>query len=136
MGGNISMAIPQYKKPNRCMNDEEKTDFWNDFEKDINNRIELSDWQQGKLRIQEAKEQILSDDTMKDTYEKHYEYTNKLRNMNVEEITGEIQPRWGRRNGRLSDEDSELLFIGLMEWRLKGLDIAYFTSGAGSGYCQ
>ena len=119
------------------MNDEEKNQFWERFMKHNRRIIDgYSDTpgfdQFQRQRVIDAEKVIVESDDMKKMFEKHHTYAEELRKKNITELIGEIQPRWRKRNGNLSDKEGELMCIAMMEYRLRGCDMEYFTSGFGS----
>lgn len=62
-------------------------------------------------------------------------FWTEIKDYSVIQLVSEIQPRWNQQNS-LSQKDTVKLVLLMLEYRLRGLDMEYFTSGAGApGNC-
>lgn len=82
-------------------------------------------------RIAQVEREIENDPEIKALYEKEAAYVAEIKELGLQELMFEIQPRWNKRNS-LSDKELEKLGLLLFEYRMRGMDMGYFTCGAGA----
>ena len=79
-----------------------------------------------------ATQEILAKPEIKEIISKHKDFWMDIQNKGIN-IVYMIQPVWNKRN-KISATESEKLCLMLLAYRLQGLDMEYFTSGAGASY--
>jgi hypothetical protein len=119
------------------MTSEEKVEFWKSLNDEIEqrkSRYSPNDAYENsqKKRIEDA-QNLVNNEQFKTLFEKHHTYLKNVRKMSTIELIGEIQPRWRKRHFNFfSTTDAELVTVAMMEYRLRGCDIEYFSSGFGA----
>lgn len=84
-------------------------------------------------RIQNTQNLINTEPELQKIIKDNTSYWDKVKTYDVIRLVKEIQPRWNNRNS-LSDKESAKLALLMLAYRLQGLDVEYFTSGAGASY--
>lgn len=91
-----------------------------------------SAWDETKRsRIKEVEELMESNPTLKELREKNSEYCSKIRKYDLTHLIEELQPLWTNQHFGTEDEKKQMLLL-ILEYRMRGMDMEYFTSGAGS----
>lgn len=130
--GSILSSNPSSK----ILTDEEKQSFWKRFDNVVQKRLNTcEDDFSGRItrsRIEEANRTIKEPD-MKKVFEQYSDYWVSLLDKNLSELCAEIQPKWNLRNSKkLTEEMATVMCVSMMEYRLRGYDMEYFTNGFGS----
>jgi len=82
-------------------------------------------------RINETKKTIDESPELKKLVEENTEYVTRIQKYSFDELISELQPKWSNQRF-LEQREAEELTLLLLEYRLRGLDIEYFTQGGGS----
>jgi hypothetical protein len=84
-----------------------------------------------EIRRSEVLELINTNLEIKKLYEDNSNYIAEISEYPFGKLINELQPKWSNQNF-LSTDDQVKLTLLLLEYRKRGFDIEYFTSGAGS----
>jgi len=68
---------------------------------------------------------------MKKMVDDNNEYVEKVKKYSFDQLMQELQPKWTNQRFLNEREQTELALL-ILEYRLRGFDMEYFTSGAGS----
>lgn len=91
-----------------------------------------STWDDTKRsRIDEVTSIIENNPNLKELREKNSEYCSKIQKYEFEQLMGELQPLWTNQHFGTKEENEKMILL-ILEYRLRGMDMEYFTSGAGS----
>ena len=82
-------------------------------------------------RIDEVKRQVESTPELKKMVDNNQEYVEKIKNYSFDDLMNELQPKWTNQRFLNEKEATEFALL-IIEYRMRGLDMEYFTSGAGS----
>ena len=86
-------------------------------------------------RINATNDLIATNSEIQELIRDNLSYWNKIKGYSVMQLISEIQPKWNELRSLSKKEASEMSLL-MLEYRLRGLDIEYFTHGAGSsGSC-
>ena len=120
----------------KTMSEQKKAEFWKKYDEHVSEKKSAFDktdsYNFQKSRVEEADKLIKGSPVMKESFEKYPDYAEQTWDMSFDDLIKEIQPRWSSRNSdSLNEVHGTLMCIAMMEYRLRGLDMEYFTSGAG-----
>ena len=82
-------------------------------------------------RIRTTQKLIDTDAKIKEIIQKNQLLWAKIKNYDTSKLIEELQHKWNKRN-KLSQEEGEKLCLLMLAYRLRGLDVEYFTAGAGA----
>lgn len=82
-------------------------------------------------RIKETQACIDADPELKKLIADKQAFWNKIKTYSIHQLVAKIQPMWNQQKS-LSEKKAKKLVLLLLEYRLRGLDIEYFTAGAGA----
>lgn len=87
-------------------------------------------------RIRETEQMIADDPQLQQLIASRHDYVQTIKTYDLNQLMNKIQPMYNKLN-RLSEEEAEKLVLLMLEYRLRGLDMEYFTQGAGGrGNCS
>jgi hypothetical protein len=88
-----------------------------------------------EARVKATNDLISSNQQIKKLLVDNKSYWDQIKNYSVMQLVSEIQPKWNKQNS-LSEKEATKLTLLMLEYRLRGLDMEYFTCGAGApGNC-
>ena len=87
-------------------------------------------------RITETHKCIDENPELKQLIIDNQSFWRDIKGYSIQQLVAEIQPKWHKQSS-LSEKKAKELILLLLEYRLRGLDIEYFKSGAGApGSCS
>lgn len=116
--------------PKQCLTESEKQEFWKRFKVKMNKRFNDTTtenaWEAIAERTQSLETQQKIEDSLElqQNLEMYADYFENLQNKNLNELVNEIQPKWDNRQSKfLSESTLRVMTVGMIEYRLRGLDI-------------